>query len=178
MSIADLFFGHRLASREQDSRKIGWFEAVPAMGLDGLGSASYGPEAALTVMMPLGAASLNWVGPVAAPIVALLAVLYLSYRQTVAAYPSNGGAYVVAKENLGSGASLLAAAAIMIDYVLNVAVGISAGIGALASSVPSLAHYTLPLCLGVLAIAFSRPSSRRAPGSSWSRFPPRSRCCA
>ncbi len=152
MTILDIVLGRRLASSEQDTRKIGWFEGVPAMGLDGLGSASYGPEAALTIMIPLGAASLDWIGPVMAPIIALLAVLYMSYRQTVVAYPTSGGAYTVSKENLGRNASLLAAAAIMIDYVLNVAVGISAGVGALTSSVPSLQPYTLALCLGVLVL--------------------------
>ena len=152
MELLDLVLGPRLANRDQDAEKIGWFEAVPAMGLDGLGSASYGPEAALTIMIPLGAASLGWVGPVMAPIVVLLVVLYLSYRQTVVAYPSNGGAYTVAKENLGRNAGLLAAAALMVDYILNVAVGISAGVGALTSSVPSLQPYTLMLCLGILAL--------------------------
>ena len=152
MAFIDLLIGRRLANRDQDSRKIGWFEAVPAMGLDGLGSASYGPEAALTIMLPLGAASLTWVGPVMAPIVALLVVLYLSYRQTVVAYPSNGGAYTVSKENLGRNASLLAAAALMVDYILNVAVGISAGVGALTSSIPALQPYTLALCLGILGL--------------------------
>ena len=152
MTLVDFVLGRRLASRDQDTRKIGWIEAVPAMGLDGLGSSSYGPEAALTILMPLGAASLTWIGPVMAPIVALLVVLYFSYRQTVAAYPSNGGAYTVAKENLGRNASLLAAAALMVDYVLNVAVGISAGIGALTSAIPGLQGHTLALCLGVLTL--------------------------
>ena len=152
MNILDVVIGRRLANKEQEARKIGWFEAVPAMGLDGLGSASYGPEAALTIMIPLGAASLNWVGPVMAPIIVLLVVLYFSYRQTVVAYQTNGGAYTVSRENLGRHASLLASSALMIDYVLNVAVGISAGVGALTSSVPSLQPYTLPLCLGVLGI--------------------------
>ena len=152
MNLLHAVLGRRLASKEQASRKIGLVEAVPAMGLDGLGSASYGPEAALTIMMPLGAASLDWIGPVMAPVVLLLVVLYLSYRQTVVAYQANGGAYTVSKENLGRRASLLAASALMIDYVLNVAVGISAGIGALTSSIPSLQPYTLILCLGVLFI--------------------------
>lgn len=152
MNIADLVLGRRLANKEQETRKIGWLEAVPAMGLDGLGSASYGPEAALTIMAPLGAASLAWIGWVMAPIILLLVVLYFSYRQTVVAYQTNGGAYTVAKENLGRRAGLLAASALMIDYVLNVAVGISAGIGALTSSVPSLQPHTLTLCLGVLVI--------------------------
>jgi amino acid transporter len=149
---SDLLIGRRLRNREGESTRIGWVAGVPAMGLDGLGSSSYGPEAALTIMAPLGAASLQWIGWVMAPIVALLAILYLSYRQTVIAYPSNGGAYTVSKENLGSGAALVAAAAIMIDYTLNVAVGISAGVGALTSSVPSLQPWTLALCLGVLVL--------------------------
>ncbi len=152
MSVLDVLLGRRLANREGEGRKIGWFEAVPAMGLDGLGSSAYGPEAALTVMIPLGAAGLAFVGPITALIALLLAVLYLSYRQTVVAYPSSGGAYVVAKENLGRNASLLAATALMIDYVLNVAVGVSAGVAALTSVVPALHAYTLPLCLGVLVL--------------------------
>ena len=152
MNALDVLLGRRLASSEHETRQIGWFEGVAAMGLDGLGSASYGPEAALSIMIPLGALSLDWIAPVMAPITVLLVVLYFSYRQTVVAYPTNGGAYTVAKENLGRGASLLAASAIMIDYVLNVAVGISAGVGALTSSVPAFAPYTLPLCLGVLVL--------------------------
>jgi amino acid transporter len=150
LSLPRLLLGRLLANREQDGRKIGAFEGVPAMGLDGLGSSAYGPEAALTVLVPLGAAGLAHVGTVMLPILALLAVLYVSYRQTVRAYPSNGGAYTVARENLGTNASLLAAAALMIDYVLNVAVGISAGVGALVSAVPVLHPYILPLCLAIL----------------------------
>lgn len=149
--LSRLFLGRYLRNRENDERKIGAFEGVPAMGLDGLGSSAYGPEAALTVMIPLGAAGLAHLGPLMLLIVALLAILYVSYRQTVAAYPSNGGAYTVSKENLGTRTSLLAAAALMIDYVLNVAVGISAGVAALVSAVPSLQPYTLALCLGILA---------------------------
>ena len=152
MTLVDLLLGRRLANRESEQRRIGWVAGVPAMGLDGLGSSSYGPEAALTVMIPLGAASLHYIGWVIAPIVGLLAILWLSYRQVLAAYPSNGGAYTVARENLGELPSLVAAAALMIDYVLNVAVGISAGVGALTSSVPSLHAWTLPLCLGILAL--------------------------
>src|SRR3569623_1681639 len=116
------------------------------------GTASYGPEAALAVLAPAGAAGLASLGWVMGPIILLLGVLYLSYRQTALAYQSNGGAYTVAKENLGRRASLLAASALMIDYVLNVAVGVSAGGGALTSSIPALHPYTLPVCLAVLAL--------------------------
>lgn len=79
-------------------------------------------------------------------------VIALSYRQTIQAYPDGGGAYTVAKENLGRTASLFAAAALALDYVLNVAVAISAGVGALVSAVPDLLPHTLALCLGVLAL--------------------------
>ena len=151
MSLTSLLLGRRLANREAEGRKIGVFEGVPAMGLDGLGSASYGPEAMLTVLAVVGAAGLGVVQPITWAILALLAILFLSYWQTIAAYPSNGGSYTVARENLGHDAGLLAAAALMVDYMLNVAVGISAGVGALTSAVPALHPYTLPLCLAVLA---------------------------
>jgi amino acid transporter len=152
LSLLRLILGRRLANEEHAERKIGAFEGVPAMGLDGLGSSSYGPEAALTVLMPLGAAGLTYIGWVMGPILVLLVILYASYRQTIRAYPNNGGAYTVSKLNLGTGASLVAASALMIDYVLNVAVGISAGIGALTSAVPSLHPYTLTLCLATLVL--------------------------
>jgi hypothetical protein len=79
MRLRELVFGRRLSNREEAGRRIGWFEGVPDMGLDGLGSASYGPEAALAILVPLGAASLRWIGVVMAPIVVLLLILYLSY---------------------------------------------------------------------------------------------------
>lgn len=151
-SVADLVLGRRLANREFKERRIGAFEGLPAMGLDGLGSSAYGPEAALTVLIPLGAASLHYIGWVTAPTVALLAILFVSYRQTIAAYPGNGGAYIVARENLGPDASLVAAAALMIDYALNVAVGISAGVAALVSAAPALHPFILELCLAVLGL--------------------------
>jgi amino acid transporter len=150
--IIDILLGRRLANREYVERKIGAFEGLPTMGLDALGSSSYGPEAAMAVLMPLGAGSLAAIGWVMAPIVALLLILFASYWQTIRAYPNNGGAYIVARENLGTNASLLAAAALMIDYVLNVAVGISAGVAALVSAVPTLHAYMLPLCLVVLLV--------------------------
>jgi amino acid transporter len=151
MSLRRLLLGRTLANREQATRKIGGLEGVPAMGLDGLGSSAYGPEAALTVLIPLGGAALALTGPIIAATIALLAILYISYRQTIRAYPTSGGAYVVSKDNLGVRASLVTAAALMLDYVLNVAIGISAGVGALVSAVPALHPYTLGLCLAILA---------------------------
>src|ERR1700747_775240 len=152
MNLSSILIGRRLATQEGKARKITGLEGVPAMGLDGLGSSAYGPEAALTILIPLGAEGLHLIRPIMAAILVLLALLYLSYRQTIEAYPSNGGSYTVARENLGANAGLLPPSALMIDYVLNVAVGISAGIAALTSAIPQLHPYTLELCLAVLAL--------------------------
>src|SRR3984957_14103705 len=152
MSITDFVFGRRLASNEQSGQKIGVLTGLPALGLDGLSSSAYGPEAALAILISLGAAGTNYILPITGIILALLAMLYVSYRQTIAAYPVNGGSYTVAKENLGTWASLFAAAALMIDYVLTVAVGISAGVAALVSAAPHLHKYTVLLCLGILVL--------------------------
>jgi amino acid transporter len=152
MSLTDFLFGRRLASDEEGEQRVGVLAGIPMLGLDALASAAYGPEAALTLLIPLGAAGLGYIGPISALIIALLLVVYFSYRQTIAAYPHGGGSYTVAKENLGTAAGLLAAAALLLDYVLVVAVGISAGVGALISAVPALQPYTLPLCLAILAL--------------------------
>jgi amino acid transporter len=152
MSLLRLLLGRPLASSEQSDQKIGVAAGVPALGLDAISSSAYGPEAALTVLLPLGAAGLHYIGPLTLVILSLLAILYVSYRQTIAAYPNGGGSYVVAKDNLGTGAGLLAAAALMLDYVLTAAVGISAGIAALVSAFPALHRWTLPLCLLTLAL--------------------------
>jgi amino acid transporter len=152
MSLADLLFGRPLASREERAEKIGPIAGIPIFGLDALSSAAYGPEAALTLLIPLGAAGVVYILPITFSILVLLTILYFSYRQTIAAYPAGGGSYTVARENIGPGAGLLAAAALMIDYVLTAAVGISAGVGALVSAVPSLQPHTLLICLSILLI--------------------------
>jgi amino acid transporter len=152
VAIQDILFGRPLATSQERAEKIGPVAGIPIFGLDALSSAAYGPEAALTLLIPLGAAGVVYILPVTGAIVALLAILYFSYRQTIAAYPGGGGSYTVARENLGSGAGLLAAAALMIDYVLTAAVGISAGVGALVSAIPSLQPHTLTICLMILFV--------------------------
>jgi len=152
MGLINVLFGRPLASIEDQGQRITSAQGIPTFGLDALSSAAYGPEAALTVLLPLGLAGVRYIVPLTAAIIVLLTIVYFSYRQTIAAYPTGGGSYTVAKENLGHRAGLLAAAALMIDYLLNVAVGISAGVGALVSAVPSLQKHTLALCLVVLAI--------------------------
>ena len=152
MRIADLLLGRPLASHEEGHQRVGPFAGLPMLGLDGLASAAYGPEAALTILVPLGAAGLAYSAPIVGVIVAILFVLYFSYRQTIAAYPGGGGSYTVARENLGTLPGLVAAAALLLDYVLVVAVGISAGVGALVSALPILQPHTLGLALFTLAL--------------------------
>ncbi len=152
MKLVDALFGRPLADEEEKAERIGPLKGIPIFGLDALSSAAYGPEAALTLLIPLGMAGAVYIWPITVGIVVLLSIVYFSYRQTIAAYPQGGGSYTVASENLGAGPGLLAAAALMIDYVLTAAVGISAGVGALVSAVPSLQKQTLWLCLGILLL--------------------------
>ena len=152
MSLSDLLFGRRLGSRDEIRQRVGPLSGIPMLGLDALSSAAYGPEAAMTLLIPLGALSIGAVRPISAIIIGLLIVVGFSYRQTIEAYPGGGGSYTVARQNLGVMAGLIAAAALLLDYVLVVAVGISAGVGALVSAVPSLQPHTVALCLSILTM--------------------------
>src|SRR6266700_1691030 len=147
MEIIDLLLGRPLATEEEKAERIGPAKGIPIFGLDALSSAAYGPEAALTLLIPLGPAGIVYIVPVTFSIILLLTIVYFSYRQTIAAYPGGGGSYTVASENLGPHAGLLAGAALMIDYILTAAVGISAGVGALVSAVPQFQPHTLAICL-------------------------------
>jgi len=152
LTITDFLIGRPIATSEERAEQIGTSAGIPIFGLDALSSAAYGPEAALTLLIPLGLVGTTYILPLIASILVLLVIVFFSYRQTIAAYPSGGGSYTVARENLGTLAGLLAASALMIDYVLTAAVGISAGIGALVSAAPSLQSKTLPLCLLALLL--------------------------
>jgi amino acid transporter len=149
-STTSALFGRPLATSESPKEEITVLTGVPVLGLDALSSASYGPEAALAVLIPAGIVGLEFMPAIIGVILALLAMLYLSYRQTIAAYPNGGGSYIVAGENLGRRAGICAAASLLLDYILNVAVGISAGIGALESAIPWLQPHTLAACLVTL----------------------------
>src|ERR1700728_5430043 len=152
MSFFDLVIGKPLATSEERAEHIGPIAGIPVFGLDALSSAAYGPEAALALLIPLGVAGIAHIVPISFAIIGLLAIVYFSYCQTIDAYPQGGGSYTVASENLGANAGLLAAAALMIDYILNAAVGISAGVGAVVSAFPRLQPHTLALCLAILLI--------------------------
>jgi len=152
MGLMDLVLGRPLATEEEKAERIGPAKGLPIFGLDALSSAAYGPEAALTLLIPLGMAGVGYIVPISLSIIVLLGIVYFSYRQTIMAYPLGGGSYTVASENLGVWPGLLAAASLMVDYILTAAVGISAGVGALISAVPSLEKHTLLLCLFILGI--------------------------
>jgi amino acid transporter len=152
MNILDLVVGKPIKTSDERAEQIGPTQGIPIFGLDALSSAAYGPEAALTLLIPLGLLGVRYIVPVSAAIITLLVIVYFSYRQTIAAYPSGGGSYTVARFNLGASAGLLAAAALLADYILTAAVGISAGVGALVSAVPSLLPYTVSLCVGILIV--------------------------
>jgi amino acid transporter len=152
MNILDLVVGKPIATSDERAEQIGPLQGIPIFGLDGLSSAAYGPEAALSLLIPLGLLGVRYIVPISVAIITLLVIVYFSYRQTIAAYPSGGGSYTVARFNLGAQAGLLAAAALLADYILTAAVGISAGVGALVSAVPSLLPHTVSLCVGILIV--------------------------
>ena len=122
------------------------------MSLDALSSVAYGPEAIVLGLVTAGAAAVSWTVPISMAIALLLLVLVVSYRQVIAVHPDGGGSYAVAKKDLGRWPALLAAASLVVDYVLTVAVSLSAGADSLASVFPPLAHHTLALCMAGLAV--------------------------
>jgi amino acid transporter len=152
MNILDLVVGKPIQTSDERAEQIGPVQGIPIFGLDALSSAAYGPEAALNLLIPLGLLGVRYIVPISAAIITLLVIVYFSYRQTIAAYPSGGGSYTVARFNLGARASLLAAAALLADYILTAAVGISAGVGALISALPSLLPHTVSICVGILIV--------------------------
>src|SRR3954464_13315925 len=127
MSLRDVIFGRPLASSEESNERLGILTGVPVLGLDALASIADGPEAALLILAPLGAVGLRYFPYIIIAVLLELGCLFVSYQQTAAAYPNGGGAYSVAKDNLGEKPAVWAAVALMLDYLLTVAVGIAAG---------------------------------------------------
>lgn len=126
--------------------------ALPVLSADALSSVAYGPEAMLAVLVLAGAAGLRYSIPVSAAIAFLMLAVGVSYRQTIRAYPQGGGSYIVATENLGRVPGLIAAAGLMTDYVMTVAVSVASGVAALTSAIPSLSSSTVPIGVGVIVV--------------------------
>ncbi|MEV5710596.1 APC family permease [Actinoallomurus sp. NPDC052274] len=137
------------AHREERDR-LSVTGGLAALSLDAMSSVAYGPEAIVIVLAAAGGTALGYTLPVTLAIAGLLAVLTISYRQVIAAFPQGGGAYGVSRAYLGRRTSLVAGASLIVDYVLNVAVSIAAGVAALTSAFPALHPYTPGLCLAVL----------------------------
>jgi amino acid transporter len=140
------------AADAEEHHRLTAIEGLAGLSLDALSSVAYGPEAIIIVLAAAGVAALHYMLPVTLAIVALLVVLVISYRQVIAAFPNGGGAYAVAKAHLGVRPSLLAAASLVVDYILNAAVGVSAGVEALTSAFPQLYPDRTWLCLAVLGL--------------------------
>ncbi|MHB1948448.1 MAG: APC family permease [Gammaproteobacteria bacterium] len=163
--LLNKILGKPLATKQKSKERLNIITGVPALGLDSLASTAYGPEAALMILLPLGLIGLKYFLPISIAIVAVLFILYFSYMQTIKAYPNGGGAYIVASDNLGKRFGICAAVALLLDYLLNVAVGISAGVGAIVSAIPELQHYTLIICLAILLmLTFINLRGVREPG--------------
>jgi amino acid transporter len=142
-----------VSTRPADEReRLTALGGLAALSLDALSSVAYGPEAILVVLVTAGAAALKYTLPITGAIVVLLAVLVISYRQVIEAFPTGGGAYAVSGRHLGVLPSLVAAASLIVDYVLNAAVGVSAGVEALTAAFPALYGARVWLCLLILAI--------------------------
>ncbi len=152
LALWRLLIGPPLRARDVSREQITPVEGLSALSLDALTSVAYGPEAILAVLAAAGAAALHLILPITVVIVALLTILVFSYRQVIDAYPGGGGSYAVARQNFPHWVSLLAAAALVVDYTLTVAVSIAAGVASLVSAFPGLAGATVPLCLAILAV--------------------------
>jgi amino acid transporter len=141
-----------VTTADRERERLTALGGLAALSLDALSSVAYGPEAILVVLVAAGTAGLRYSLPVTIAIIVLLAALVISYRQLIEAFPNGGGAYAVSKTHLGRVPSLVAAASLIVDYVLNAAVGVSAGVEALTAAFPSLYGARVWLCLAVLAL--------------------------
>ena len=145
-------FGNPLPRDQEEARTVPSFQALPILSSDALSSVAYATDAALGVLILAGSGALSFSLPITITIVALIAIVVFSYRQTITAYPQGGGAYVVGRANLGTLASLVAAASLLIDYVLTAAVSLMAGTQALSSLWPWLLNWQVLIALVLLVL--------------------------
>src|SRR5438093_70046 len=150
--VKRVFVGRRLASSRLEHTLLPKVLALPVFSSDALSSVAYATEEILKVLFVASAAAVSLVLPISFAIAALMIIVVISYRQTVRAYPSGGGAYIVSKDNLGTFPGLLAAAALLTDYVLTVSVSVVAGVFAITSAVSSLNQHKVALSLGFILL--------------------------
>lgn len=152
MTLSTFLFGKPMASEDIEGQKLPKLKALPVFSSDALSSVAYATEEILSVLVLGGIGILGLSLPIASAICILIGILAVSYWQTIYAYPNGGGAFTVASENLGYATGLIAAAALLIDYVLTVAVSVTAGIRAIVSAFPHLYHHSVALSLLTVAI--------------------------
>lgn len=150
VAIRRMLIGAPLATDQAVHQRLSKVKALAVFSSDALSSSSYATEAILLVLVSVGVGALGISWPIALGITALLIIVASSYYQTIHAYPNGGGAYIVAKDNLGTYPGLIAAASLLIDYILTVAVSVSAGVAALASAIPVFSHYRVPIALCII----------------------------
>ncbi|MFC5701537.1 APC family permease [Cohnella faecalis] len=144
--------GKPMKSTHLEDEKLSKLKALAVLSSDALSSVAYGTEQILLVLITLGFAAIWFSIPISIAVLGLLLILILSYRQTIFSYPSGGGAYIVAKDNLGTASGLVAGGSLLVDYILTVAVSSSAGTDAITSAFPSLHDYRVPIALIVIAL--------------------------
>ena len=147
-----LFVGRPLATEQLAHERLSKRIALAVFASDALSSVAYATEAILIALIVASEMALNLVTPIAGAIGLLLIIVAFSYRQTIMAYPQGGGAYIVARENLGTLPSLVAAAPLLVSYILTVAVSMSAAVAAIASAVDVLEPYRVELAIGLIAL--------------------------
>jgi amino acid transporter len=148
-----ILIGSPLSSEELGEQRLSKRVALAVFGTDAVASTAFATQEILVVLVPAaGMAALDDLVPISIVVILLLAIVTASYRQTLYAYPNGGGSYIVSRENLGTGASLVAAGSLMVDYTLTVAVSIAAGVAAITSAVAALRGYEVWLCLLLLAL--------------------------
>src|ERR1019366_6887611 len=153
--VRRLLLGRPLASGEEMTERLPKWKGLPVFSSDAMSSVAYGPEPARYAVRAAGTVAFVWLMPIVGAILLVLLLLTLSYRQTIAAYPNGGGSYIVARANLGELAGLVAAAALLIDYVLTVSVSVSAGIFNLTSAFPALQPaYVALIVAAILGVMF------------------------
>src|SRR5947207_2967369 len=150
--IKRLRFGRPLPSDRLEQERLNKKTALAVLSSDAISSVAYATEQTLIVLAVLGTAALSYVVPLSAVIVGLLVLVALSYRQTIFAYPGGGGSYTVAKDNLGTMPGLVAAAALLTDYILTVSVSISSGIAAITSAYPNLVPHAVAMCIAAVFV--------------------------
>src|SRR5713101_571037 len=147
-----VLIGVPIASAQAEGERLTKFKALAVLSSDAISSVAYATEAILISLVAAGSGNLGFTLLISLAIVALLCIVAWSYRQTIPAYPNGGGSYIVAKDNLGTLPGLVAAASLMIDYVLTVSVSVSAGVQALATLFPSLASYVVPIDVALVIV--------------------------